>query len=106
MKFKTKPFEIEAERFTGDPQPFYGMCGWKFAMLPEYDRTDDPECIAQVFDELHNTWVGVKEGQWIIKGMKGEFYLCDNEIFEAKYEAVPDYSDYEPYFDSDFPETQ
>jgi hypothetical protein len=26
---------------------------------------------------------------WIIKGVKGEFYPCKPDIFEATYEAVP-----------------
>ena len=27
-------------------------------------------------------------GDWIIKGIKGEFYPCKNDIFEATYESV------------------
>jgi hypothetical protein len=27
-------------------------------------------------------------GDWIIKGVKGEFYPCKNDIFEATYEYV------------------
>ena len=27
-------------------------------------------------------------GDWIIKGVKGEFYPCKNDIFAATYEAV------------------
>lgn len=27
-------------------------------------------------------------GDWIIKGVKGEFYPCKPDIFEATYEAV------------------
>ena len=28
------------------------------------------------------------QGDWIIKGIKGEFYPCKNDIFEATYEEV------------------
>lgn len=28
------------------------------------------------------------EGDWIIKGVQGEFYPCKPDIFEATYEAV------------------
>jgi hypothetical protein len=28
------------------------------------------------------------EGDWIIKGIKGEFYPCKPDIFEATYEEV------------------
>lgn len=85
MRFRTKPFEIEAEKFTGDnEQTLYGFCGWEFAMLP--DPKD--QFTAQVHDKLHDTWVKVAPGQWIIKGQKGEFYPCDPVIFEAKYEPI------------------
>jgi hypothetical protein len=30
------------------------------------------------------------EGDWIIKGVKGEFYPCKPDIFEATYEKVDD----------------
>lgn len=29
------------------------------------------------------------EGDWIIKGVAGEFYPCKPDIFEATYERVP-----------------
>jgi len=29
-------------------------------------------------------------GDWIIKGVKGEFYPCKPDIFEATYEEVSD----------------
>ncbi len=28
------------------------------------------------------------DGDWIIRGVKGEFYPCKSDIFEATYEAV------------------
>jgi hypothetical protein len=30
----------------------------------------------------------VTPGDWIIRGVKGEFYPCKPDIFEATYEAV------------------
>jgi hypothetical protein len=29
-----------------------------------------------------------KPGDWVIKGLKGEFYVCDAEVFEQSYDAV------------------
>lgn len=29
-----------------------------------------------------------RPGEWIIKGVKGEFYPCKPEVFSATYEAV------------------
>lgn len=33
-------------------------------------------------------WHEVSVGDWIIKGIKGEFYPCKPDIFEATYEKV------------------
>lgn len=40
---------------------------------------------AEVYDELHDTWVGVKNGDFIIKGVKGEFYPHDGDLFPQAY---------------------
>lgn len=90
MRYRTKEFIIEAIRFTGDNElEVQGLAGLNFYLVDgNEDYTEDPEIKASVYDKLHSTWVGVKVGQWIIKGMKGEFYPCDDEVFNAKYEAV------------------
>lgn len=89
-RFRTKPFEIEAVQFKDlNEDEIVEFAGREnFFVLEEEDRTDDPDCIAQVYDKLHSTWVGVKDGQWIIRGQKGEYYPCDPEIFAAKYEEI------------------
>ena len=30
-----------------------------------------------------------KAGDYLIEGVKGEFYSCDKEIFESSYEEIP-----------------
>ncbi len=52
------------------------------------DASDDPEATASVFDELHFTWVLVYDGDWIIRGIKGEFYPCRPDVFAATYDEV------------------
>lgn len=88
MKFKTKYFEIEAVQFDGTNIDVIE----KFAgshMIKEDRKPSDPTDVAyQVFDVLHKTWVNFFKGQWIIRGMKGEFYPCDDEVFRSKYEPL------------------
>lgn len=95
--YKTKPFKVEAVKFTGDNfdelVAFTGSRtvepGWDIQNFQEagtYVMWDDDEIVAEVWDYLHSTWVGVKVGQYIIKGGKGEFYPCDPDIFHSKYE--------------------
>lgn len=55
-----------------------------------------PDLVANT--ELHNTDLPIVEtregtlvaspGDWIIKGVAGEFYPCDPEIFAATYDAA------------------
>ena len=39
-----------------------------------------------VYDELHDTWVKYEPGDWVIKGVAGEFYPCKPEVFDKTYE--------------------
>lgn len=90
-KFRKKPVVIEAIQYTGDNASevtgFVNHAAGFLEVEPE-DRGDDFDIAAEVWDKLHSTWVGVKVGQWIIKGIQGEFYPCDADVFESTYEEV------------------
>ena len=64
-----------------------------FVQVDPEDRLEDPEIVAQVFDRLHSTWVGVKSDQWIIRGVQGEFYPCAPDVFVATYD--PELSEFQ-----------
>ena len=79
-KFIKKPVVIEAIQWTGwngsEIESFTGGDSGPIAsMLPFTIKTLEGEHTASVDD-------------WIIKGVKGEFYPCKPDIFEATYEAV------------------
>lgn len=85
-RYVSKPVEITAIRWwagTNDEavRQFSVSSASYFWRLVEAD--DGP--FSQVFDYLHDTWVGVYDGQWIIRGTKGELYPCDDEVFRSKY---------------------
>jgi hypothetical protein len=93
MKYKSKPFEVEAVLFNGENyKELNEFIGGRehFYRLQEHDHVDDERIIAEVYDYLHDTWVGVKAGDYVIRGSKGEFYPCDPGVFHAKYEPVDD----------------
>jgi hypothetical protein len=46
-----------------------------------------PQYIALTIPTLEGDHTAL-HGDWIIKGVKGEFYPCKPDIFEATYEAV------------------
>lgn len=89
MKFRKKPVVIEAMQFDGDNyseiRAFVGV-GQYFK--PDY-FSGGSLGQAQLFDDvIHEAWLPVRIGQWIVKGVQGEFYPCDPEVFKATYEAA------------------
>jgi len=77
-KFRKKPVVIEALKWEGNNlseiQAFY-----KVSNILAGDQI------------IINTLEGIMKanvGDWIIKGVTGEFYPCKPDIFEATYEAV------------------
>lgn len=80
MKFRKKPVVIEARLF--DPGIDYDealdvvkWCG---------GAADSEGCLIHTLEGDHLA----QFGDWIIKGVKGEFYPCKPDIFEATYEKV------------------
>lgn len=92
QKFRKKPVEIEAVQWTGDNEDeLYAFTGAQnFVVTDPEDRanSDDPEATASVFDELHSTWVLVYTGQWVIRGVKGEFYPINEQVLAETYDRV------------------
>lgn len=77
-KFRKKPVVIEAEQFSVHaPLPFreWGIVcfgpeeGWYVQTLEGPLRVSD--------------------GDWIIRGVKGEYYPCKPDIFAATYDPIP-----------------
>lgn len=82
-KFRKKPVEIEAMQWNSDvPMK-------EFEQFANYlIRADDVSDQFYVYDRLHDTWVEFEYGDWIIKGVQGEFYPCKPDVFQATYDPV------------------
>lgn len=81
MKFRKKPVVIEAHQFNG-PSSFEKMpSDFVHAIFPD---TGTGEFKIATLEGEHI----VSLGDWVIKGIKGEFYPCKPDIFDATYEAA------------------
>ncbi len=78
MKFRKKPIEVEAEQYLVTGKAPKGIC-----FKPHDGIQGGPHV-----HTLEGTSYEVKIGEWIICGIKGEFYPCKPDIFEATYEKV------------------
>lgn len=79
MKYRKKPVEIDAELYSKNGKhPLDGVC-----YLQHSDIYSEPHV-----HTLESTSYGLQEGDWVIKGVKGEYYPCKPDIFELTYEPV------------------
>lgn len=79
-KFRKKPVVIEAIQFDGTNEFTLG----KWMGLGVVQKSSDGSL---PIETLEGT-LSAAPGDWIIKGVQGEFYPCKPDIFAATYEPV------------------
>lgn len=79
-KFVKKPIVIEAVQFNG------GMLAILDAGFPDFHGhpSRNGSLVIPTLEGDHEC----KPGDWIIKGIAGEYYPCKPEIFAATYEPA------------------
>ena len=82
MKYRKKPVVIDAVQYDGTDAGYDAVCGFAIGIHldPRGDRTF---AVPTLEGELI-----ASPGDWIIRGVKGEYYPCKPDIFAATYEAV------------------
>jgi len=82
-KFRKKPVVIDAVRYDGK----------NLSEILDFAGRDNVELRSRTGGQLMITTLEGEHiasvGDWIIKGVKGEFYPCKPDIFEATYDEVP-----------------
>lgn len=87
-KFRKKPVVIEAYLVpnTEDALAWGHLAGWMNAYgFSDWEVSDSGQCVR--IATLEGTMRG-EVGDWIIRGVNGEFYPCKPDIFAATYEEV------------------
>jgi hypothetical protein len=83
-KYRKKPVEIEAIQWNSDNiEKVYEMLGDNLKVALSAD--------GEVLHHLIRTLEGDMEISWndyVIKGVKGEFYPCKPDIFELTYDKI------------------
>lgn len=99
MRYRKKPVEIEAMKFDG-LDSYMAINEWARSHGIKSDSDDGPvstpsleelfrfETPIMLVRTLEGT-MAANPGDWIIRGVKGEFYPCKPDIFEATYDEVP-----------------
>ena len=80
MKFRKKPVVIEAEQFVrGGAHLIIDFTEGKAISNTCYEHLTIPTLEGPM---------KASPGDWIIKGVSGEFYPCKSDIFEKTYDKV------------------
>lgn len=95
MKFRKKSIEIEAIQFKAnfnsikELEKFCGDCLGDISITRGPNINITEAHILTLEDGINKKVKHIAtEGDWIIKGIRGEFYPCKPDIFEETYEKV------------------
>ncbi|MEL0525957.1 hypothetical protein, partial [Neisseria gonorrhoeae] len=89
LQYRKKPVVIEAMCFYGDKLSMLGVARWCGGRIRSEAKASDPTDVAYWIEIP--TLEGVmtaSRGDYVIKGVQGEFYPCKPDIFESTYERV------------------
>lgn len=88
MKYTKKPVTIEAVQFDGSSSGIGEIKAWIATGAHQRGqiRTQDSGRVLEI--ETLEGVMTAQPGDWIIKGVKGEFYPCKPDIFAATYEPA------------------
>jgi len=84
--FRKRPILIEAVQWTNNPAPSSLAEIHAMGCAPLFAADGTAALIIKTLDGDMRAEVG----DWIIRGVKGEFYPCKDDIFRATYEEVDD----------------
>ena len=84
MKYRKKSVEIDAIQWVSDNiEQVYEMLGDNLIINTDEDKDEVKHFINTLEGKMEMSW-----GDYIIKGVKGEFYPCKPDIFELTYEKI------------------
>jgi hypothetical protein len=94
MKFRKKPVVIEAFQFEYSVEGLNRLKEFAGNAIGSMGKHRHPGAVGEVQILTLEDGINLKvkhiaqEGDWIIKGVAGEFYPCKPDIFEQTYEYV------------------
>ena len=91
-KYRKKPVVIEAMQLTGEPPVecdlvLARIAGWLSAHGSDFHVVGDRRPFGLSIETLEGV-MRADHGDYIIRGVQGEFYPCKPDIFEATYDPV------------------
>lgn len=84
-KYRKRPVVIDAMRLPPkDEDASQELIDFLHAMDQDWESDKDGYIIIKTMEGN----MSAKPGDWIIKGINGEYYPCDNDVFEKTYDLA------------------
>ncbi|HZV74622.1 MAG TPA: hypothetical protein VFF79_12965 [Conexibacter sp.] len=98
-RFRKLPVEVEAMRWDGSEQGINEIAAWIKGHISLDDNDgepllswvtpgDDYKAVKDVQLVTLHGYVGVSEGDWVVRTVKGDFYPCNALVFDATHERA------------------
>jgi hypothetical protein len=89
-RFRKKPVVIEAWDWSGTSEEAHAICKWiaKASRREDLARFGPLGLQVRTIETAVGEWLTASPGDFIIRGVQGEFYPCKPDIFAATYESV------------------
>ena len=84
QKYRKKPVVIEALQFLDTVERLEELANFISEFRVSYKDRENPKLIISTLEGEHEASVG----DYIIRGVHGEFYPCKPDIFKETYEEV------------------
>lgn len=93
-RYRKKPVTIDAEQLEPDGSNAQALAAWigpHARVRTALAKPTDPDSLRSFIDvrTLEGTMTA-NPGDWIIRGVQGEFYPCKPDVFAATYEPAAD----------------
>jgi hypothetical protein len=89
VRYRKRPIEVDTVQWTGHNEAeLVTFTSGGFCLVDPDGGDFTPDVTAQVYDRLHDTWMGVKTGQHIVTGVQGEHYPIAEDVLAETYELV------------------
>lgn len=80
-QYSSKPVVVEAVRWTG-----FNICEISDFTKDRSDISFSNECV--IIPAKDNAEFIAHPGDWIVRGIQGDYYPCNNDVFHQLYEKV------------------
>lgn len=88
LKARKKPVEIECVQWTGaNVSEIMSFCGSAAHDIYQINLANMPVEYSLIIKTLEGN-MRAESGDYIIKGVHGEFYPCKPDVFEETYEII------------------